>query len=220
MGSGPAGRRDGRAAAGDATLLPPACPPPDVQPAFPPKLLHHPRSGAFERARRDNRAVSCHVRKHRGTNMEARALVDGLRRRADGQPGLTPEQRQATREMADKLEKTMHLPGVQPRAGGPLPPRATPPPPRRGPWKQAVPPWAWAAVGAVAGVAATLAWTGRWDVRPAGPQGVMAWMHDRWTGTVQLCPPRAVECIPIHPPRPRAVPPQPNDWITPREPGG
>lgn len=85
-------------------------------------------------------------------------------------------------------------------------------------------------LGVVAALLFLLASVGRYEVHQAGPRNVMAWVHDRWTGTVQLCAPNGSACYPIHPAvarppvvvqaaQPRAqAQPDPGDWITPPEP--
>ena len=103
-------------------------------------------------------------------------LVETLRGRADGQPGLTAAQRHAAREAADNLDKASRLPGVREQGARRTPAGTGPSPNTLG---LAVLPWLKLALAFVVGAVMATAWAGRYDVHPAGRDGVMAWIHDR-----------------------------------------
>lgn len=116
-------------------------------------------------------------------------LIERLRRRADHQPGLTDEERRQTRTMAEGLQRRATSLGGQPAT----PARRAVPAIVRAAW---LPAFAF-----VAGVGVAMAWLGRYDARPVGPQGAWAWVHDRWAGTIELCSPGGAKCSRTFPPQ-------------------
>ncbi len=75
-----------------------------------------------------------------------------------------------------------------------------------------------AGAGFALGIMAAAAWLGRYNTHPVGPQGMVAWVHDRWAGTIQLCRPNAPKCIPLFPSERPPPSPLPEDWMIPLEP--